>query len=358
MNSISKWTKNGLNEQIDFRVSLYVGGGLGDLAHRLYDMPYLRALRSIKEVFPQLHLTLLVDTSRSVETAKCLFEQNPYIDTIIVQPQIFINRDIYVSAVNLLGNKKNDIGKYLPEIDNETVFRRVINRVYELLSFPRLRTITMDDFFQQLKLDINDFQADEPKMYLSDRERAYGKETRAKVCPTGKKLIGIHLFTGDGKRMLNPTFARKMMNYLIEKGYYLIILGTAKESNPGLHEDSRMRDMVSFLKGFKGNPQVGYYCDDSGIRLKATLISNCDYFIGNDSGLMHIAWLHGTKTISLFREQTVMETERFDRVTGYYWAVAAKKPYASFIIYNAEGKFEITLIDRRIKELDDAERKG
>ena len=256
--------------------------------------------------------------------------------------------------VTLLSKRKFDMNKFMPEMDNETVFRRVVNRVYELTAFPRFRAITMDDFFQQMKLDINDFEQDSPKMFISDNERQYGEEVKKAICPKGEKLVGIHFFTGDGHRMIDPVFAKGVIDYLLKTGYKLAIVGTEKESNPKSFELTNMQLMAGFLRDIKDHPQVTYHCDSKGIRHKAAIIKNCDYFLCNDSGMMHIAWLYKVPTISLFRKQTVMDTERFDRPTGYWWACSTNQPFATYIIFDKDGKFDLELIPKRIQELDDA----
>jgi len=343
MNSISKWLRMG--NEIDFSVSLYYGGGLGDLTHRLYDSYYLRALRHIKTVFPNLKVYLFLDTARNIESVKALFDVNPYLECIVACRQEFLNQDIYAFATNLMGRKKSEIGKYLPDIPNEVVFQRVVNRAYELLAFPRLRTITMDDFFQQLKLDINYFEMDEPTVYLKPEETTYGQAIKKELCPVDEKLVAIHFFSGDGLGMIKPSMADKIIRWLIDRKYRIAILGTERESNPDLHE-SDFKDMVLVLKEFKGHPHVKYLCDDSNIRMKVSVIANSDYMICNDSGLMHIAWLYKTKTISLFPKYTPQD--RFQKEGGYYWAIVKNEPYTSYIFCDETGKFDITLLEQRI----------
>ena len=344
----------GVRDKIDFKVVLYYGGGLGDLAHRLYDSLYIRRLRSIKKVFPKLQVIQLLDTTRSMGSAKALFELNPYIDLLHIGKQDFMNRDIYVFAANLLSKRKHEINKFIPEEDAEWVFLRIVNRVYELLAFPRTKSITIDDFFQQFKLDINDFELDDPKIFLSKEEEDYGKKIKTDLIGNSKhKMVGIHFFTGDGKRMLNPHFGRSIINDLIEKNYRVVILGTEKESNSENFKDkTSLRDMALFMNRFKDNKVVSYQCNDTPIRHKIAIIKNCDYFICNDSGLQHLAWINKTKTISILREQTVMERDRFGRKTGYYWAFALNKPFATYVIMGDRSEFDTRLLYKRMAEMD------
>ncbi|KKN46997.1 hypothetical protein LCGC14_0667370 [marine sediment metagenome] len=350
-NSINRWAA--VKDKIDFKVILYYGGGLGDIAHRLFDSHYLRRLRSIKKAFPNLHIVQLVDTTRSMDTAKAMFELNPYIDTLYVCKQDFMNRDIFVFASNLLSKRKREMNHFQPELDADLVFLQTVNRVYELLAFPRSRSFTMDAFFQQFKLDINDFKQDDPQVYISKEEESYGKKVKSDLVEGSKsKVIGVHFFTGDGKRLIDPQYARVMIQELIDLGYKIIILGTEKESDYKNYENSWSKDMARFMNGFKDNPDVSYQCNDDSIRHKIAIIKNCDYFICNDSGLQHLAWITKTPTISMLREQTVMERDRFGRKTGYFWAIALNKPYASYIIMNKKSQFDTELILKRIKELD------
>jgi len=283
-----------------------------------------------------------------------MFECNPYIDHVIVMEQVFLNQDIYIFATNLLGKRKELMNTYIPEMESEMVFHRVVNRIYELLAFPRIRSITMDDFFQQMKLDINDFEIDEPKIYCKPEEMEYGisvKKTLVKK--DGDKMVGIHLFSADSNRMIDPTMARTIIDNLLETGYKVVIFGSGKEADYNNFKDvsSKMSDMALFLNGYKDNPNVSYQCNDISIREKIGLVSMCDYFIACVSGFMHIAWLHKVPTISLLRPQEVANWDAFMRVTGYFWAIAEEKPYASYIVYKDTGYFEGNLIARRIKEL-------
>ena len=62
------------------------------------------------------------------------------------------------------------------------------------------------------------------------------------------------------------------------------------------HEKSRMRELFSLLKEFEVLDRIGVFEPIES----AACISKAKFFIGNDSGLMHISWTVGTKTFALF----------------------------------------------------------
>lgn len=54
-----------------------------------------------------------------------------------------------------------------------------------------------------------------------------------------------------------------------------------------------------FPESFNGNPNFILFADQ-GIRQTQALIKRCSLFLSNDSGLMHIAALHGIPTVTIF----------------------------------------------------------
>ena len=62
------------------------------------------------------------------------------------------------------------------------------------------------------------------------------------------------------------------------------------------HERNRITELFTLLKEFEVLDRVGVFEPIES----AACISKAKFFIGNDSGLMHIAWAVGTKTYALF----------------------------------------------------------
>ncbi|GAG33706.1 unnamed protein product, partial [marine sediment metagenome] len=188
MDSLKKWGH--ARNLINFRVSVYVGGGLGDIAHHYATNRYLRRLRTIKEFFPNLYIFLYLD-SKNPDLVKQLFEKDPHINEIIaIKQENFIWADVRAFMENVCKIDKARHCQFMPEFDVETVFRRTLNRVFILLRFPRIRAISMDDFFQQMLLDVNDFEADWPaKIWIEPEYEQWSREQTQ-----GLRLIGIHPF--------------------------------------------------------------------------------------------------------------------------------------------------------------------
>jgi len=254
---------------------------------------------------------------------------------------------------NLLGERKNNIGMFFPEMDNEIVFQRVINRIYVLLSFPRIRAISMDSFFQQMNLQINDFDSDEPKIYLKPDEREYGEKIIRGLRADGSKVVAVHFFSGQETKMVSPQAAKEIIGWLVTKGYKVIIMGTGKESNPESYNGDA-RDMVLVLRSYIGYKNITYLCDDSGIRNKISIIANSDYMVCNDSGLMHVAWFYKVKTVSLLSPDTF---DRFQKRGGYYWAITDGMPNTSYILFDRGNRMvDAELVGKRMGCLDEKEK--
>jgi ADP-heptose:LPS heptosyltransferase len=306
---------------INFKVFLHIGGGLGDVIHRYKDSEYLRVLKSLKEFFPNLYVYLYLH-GKNVKLSKQLFETVKEIDEIIIVPQQLREFDwshIEKFLLNICHVNKEQMAKCMPEIGAETVFRRVINRIYPLIKFPRIRAISMDDFFQQMNLNTKDFiwELAEVKTTIKDDEIAQTRINNGRVYK--REIVGIHPFTQDVSRNCYPIEKwKELINALITKKYAVAIFGSPEEGIP-------YRDILSI-------PYVVDLTKEIGLRPKISVLKKCAGCITIDSSIMHLSWLHAIPTVSIIEKYNNWGSSFTTDVNGYHWAAIAKEPFASRII--------------------------
>jgi ADP-heptose:LPS heptosyltransferase len=332
-NTLDRWMP--VRELINFQVFIHVGGGLGDIAHRYKDNAYLRILKGLKTFFPNLYVYLYLHGKNPGLTWQ-IFETDPSIDRIIVsvqQPGEFDWTHIEQFLLETCKVNKSQMAQYIPEFDAETVFRRAINRIYPLIKFPRIRAISMDDFFQQMSLDINDFEWElaEVKIIKKDQEIAQKMLNGAQV--EGSSIIGIHPFTQDKTRCCYPVSKwKELIRRFLDKNYAVAIFGASGEGieYEDILELSHVIDLTHEI----------------GLRSKIAILKQCSGCITVDGAIMHLAWLHAIPTVSIIETE---DNNLIKNVHGYHWAAAAKEPFAHRMIV-PYGTASAILVDEIIEK--------
>jgi len=331
VSSVDRWEDAGA--LIDFRVSLWTGGGIGDCAHHYKDLAYFRILRHLKQVFPNLSVVLqLVGTSPGL--TKQLFELDPYIDEIVTADEKgFMTKDVYEFMANVCSINKIEYGRFCPqEISPETAFQRAVNRVYATMRFPRMRTVTMDDFFQQMKLEVNDFEWDLAEVFLSEEEVAFGESVKASLKP--REIVGIHWYSKDVSRAcVGGGTWLQIAQSLLDRGYGLVIFGAPNEKDmkgQGLVYHKHTGSLVSAWQKLRGREDVvGLF--DEPLRKKIAALKECKYLVSIEGAMMHLAWLHAIPTLAIV-EQPGSDSGYLTDPHGYHWAAAAGEPFAKMIV--------------------------
>lgn len=332
MNSIERWKDIG--HRIDFHVSMWTGGGIGDCAHHYKDLAYFRVLRHLKEIFPNLHITLQLVGNGS-ELTKTLFELDPNIDKIVtVQENRFFAKNVSAFMEHNCDLNKVEYAELHPMMGQpEVVFHRAVNRIYSLIRFPRQRTIPMDDFFQQMKLDINDLEWDVAEIFLSADDKAFGKRIKDKI---QKSLVGIHWFSKDHTRTcITVKQWREIISGLQLKGYGVVIFGAPHETDSHSEKlpstNLYMKELVELGNEVSDiNGVVGVFFET--LREKIAVIKECDYMLCIDGAMMHLAWLHAIPTLTISEEKIKDKINYFDDMHGFQWAAAAGEPFAGRLI--------------------------
>ena len=136
---------------------------------------------------------------------------------------------------------------------------------------------------------------------INDRNKKYAKDFIKKNKLTNKHIIGIHPGSGplDYKRVSLDIFI-KHINKNKQKNSILLIFGSKDEK--GIKEE--IKDKLTMKS----------YIIKTNLKDTAALIKNCDLFITNDTGLMHIASTSKkTRIIALFNGTCYTRTSPYTK---------------------------------------------
>ncbi len=131
----------------------------------------------------------------------------------------------------------------------------------------------------------------DPKLYISRGQAERARELLIREgIPDDKLIVGIGpgAIYGEAKRWPAERFAEVADRAANTWGASVIILGSEKEIGIG---NTVLRSMKSNATNF---------CGRLSLRASVGVLSFCDYFVTNDSGLMHIAAALGVPTIAIF----------------------------------------------------------
>jgi len=125
---------------------------------------------------------------------------------------------------------------------------------------------------------------DTPEIFLTDEEKAKAKKRLASF--PGKKIAFDVFATWTNRQWPIDRFI-DVARMLEKMGFMTIELGKKVPDNDGLYAKKRIKanlDLVDQLK----------------VRETAAILSECDLYVGNDSGLMHLAAAVGTPQVAIF----------------------------------------------------------
>ena len=310
-----------IRDQVDFKVFIYMGGGLGDVVHHYKNNAYFRILSSLKAYFPRLRVYLYLDGKNPALTRQ-LFEKDPGIDEIITAHQRagdfnWTHIDRFMRETCRID--PGAMAAYTSGVDPEWVVRRVINRIYPLIRFPRIRAICMDDFFQQMDLTIDEFDWKLAEITTGPDDAKAAEDLIHEAGAGRLDIIGIHPFTHDAGRECYPADRWKaIIRDLLNRNYAVAVFGAPDEREP--YKEILTEDRVIDLT------------HEIGLRTKTVILKKASGCITIDGAIMHLSWLHAIPTVSIV-ERTENWSKSFTTdVHGYHWASIAEEPFARRII--------------------------
>lgn len=261
-----------------------------------------------KAVFPEARVTVWV----AVRGTKVLAEINPNIDEIIESPIKLLPHE-HLKLVWRLNKQHFDTGLVLSpgqlwksaaylylagiprRIGNAYPFRRNPESSF-LLTDAVPENENLHDIEQNLrlldplgidpyKLQVTSYKLDIPEGY---REKAV-QLLRSRNIPADRTLIGFHMGSAS-----NFTWKRWPLENFIGLGQSLV---EKHDAHILLFGDPSEEELKETVKQALGEQATSISAD---LLTTAAVISYCQLFVSNDSGLMHLAAAIGTPTFGLF----------------------------------------------------------
>jgi lipopolysaccharide heptosyltransferase II len=265
------------------------------------------ALRLLKTHFPDWHITCLTISQSNWEILK----GNPFINELHYYP---------LKTVGFLNGSVHIIKKYFGRYSTSLTFYPSNRASYNLfalmsgasrrightylhdntmqLNWLKNKTVPEDPskhcVYQNVRL-LSFFgvplkESDIPAMdiFLTQEEKNIGQEFRNKI--SSKTVIGVHAgtstFKNQDKRRWPKEYFVELMNRFPD--FHFILFGTKEE-----------RTVNQFIYSKISNPKNLTIIDDRPLRETVAIIGNCNGFVSNDSGLMHIAAAMKIPTVAL-----------------------------------------------------------
>ncbi len=240
---------------------------------------------------------------------KEILEKNPFIDKIIKIPEEKSLWKNFYFSLKLKQEVNNSQTLFIttyphgPRRDNFIKF--FYNPKYSIVVNPKNR---LEKVLYQKKIKIkknhdvvNNLKAIKkspnylrPKIFLSESEKNLAKkELKDKKIKKNDKIIGIHPGcdkNNSNKRLPIEEFYKIIIKLKRNKRKFLIFFGPDEKEMIPKFERILKKDIDKTI----------FLISDRNIKSIASLISVCERFISNDSGLMHIAEGVGVKKIDAF----------------------------------------------------------
>ncbi|MBN2655040.1 MAG: lipopolysaccharide heptosyltransferase II [Nitrospirae bacterium] len=269
--------------------------GVNWIGDAVMSMP---AINAIKKAYPDSHISLLVKPFVAP-----LFENNPLIDEIILYEDKHKSILGRLKLASLL-RKKEFSKAILLQNAFDAALIAFLARIPERIGYDRDgrgflltkkipyekldRKIHHIDYYLNLisKAGIEPSHS-RPWIYLTYEERM---SARQMFLGLRRPILGINpgATYGSSKRWFPERFAKVAKWFQMETGGSVVIFGGPKELDIAQEIDKHIYDSKLFLAG------------KTGLRQLAALISDCDVFVSNDSGPMHIADALITPLVAIF----------------------------------------------------------
>ncbi len=264
----------------------------------------LPALRALRKAMPEAKISLLVKPWVSP-----LFEKNPNIDEIITYSDKYKGIIGKIKLSRML-NKKNFCGAIMFQNAFDAALITFLARIKERTGFNRdgrgfllttavsvseneLKTHQINYYLNLLEqLGINAVYSD-PYIYLALDERLQARKFLQNM---KRPIFGINpgATYGSAKRWLPERFAEIANWFISDTGGSTVIFGSKSEINIA---DEIFRKVIP---EFRAPNSLLSLAGKTSLRELISLISECDVFVTNDSGSLHIAYAVGTPLIAIF----------------------------------------------------------
>lgn len=151
--------------------------------------------------------------------------------------------------------------------------------------FEPLEKNLVDRFLDLLRLDGLAVASNTVEMHLLDAEVAEAERLRGDLFPGSAPVVAVAPFAADMRRTWGLRAFSELASRCRAEGFGVVVLGSPAER--------RLLDGIPFPAG----NGVAIVAGRLSVRQSAALIKTSDAFVGNDSGLAHVAGAVGTRGI-------------------------------------------------------------
>jgi heptosyltransferase-2 len=280
--------------------------GVNWIGDAVMTMPALRALR---KAFPKTALSLLVKPH-----VAAIFERDPTIDEIIP----YGTKDSGIMAKLRLAQKLRNMGfsrAFLFQNAFDAAFIAFLARIPVRVGYNRdgrgpllTQPIPFQDddrTMHHIRYYLNLLTAagitaeySPPWIYLLLEERLSAREM---LMPLRRPILGLNpgATYGSSKRWFPERFGEVAGWFIRGTGGSVVIFGSDNEVEIAQEIEKQVSMQQSDLP-MSGNGSLINMAGKTSLRELVSLISECDLFLTNDSGPMHISYAVGTPLVALF----------------------------------------------------------
>lgn len=269
--------------------------GVNWIGDAVMSMP---AINAIRKAYPDAHISLMVKPFVAP-----LFEHNPSIDEIILYEDRYrgifgrfklachLRKKRFKKAILLQNAFDAALIAFLAGIPERIGYNRDGRGFLLTKKIPHDkldRKIHHIDYYLNLLKSIGiDTEPPRPWIYLTGEER---ESARCMLSQLRRPILGINpgATYGSAKRWFPERFAEVAKWFQMETGGSIVIFGGPNEVDIAQEIDKHIFDSKLFLAG------------KTSLREFAALISECDVFVSNDSGPMHMADALVTPLVAIF----------------------------------------------------------
>jgi heptosyltransferase-2 len=264
----------------------------------------LPALRALRKAMPEAKISLLVKPWVSP-----LFEKNPNIDEIITYSDKYKGIIGKIKLSRML-NKKKFCGAILFQNAFDAALITFLARIKERAGYNRdgrgfllttavsvseneLKTHQINYYLNLLEQSGINAKYSDPCIYLTLDERL---RARKFLQDMKRPIVGINpgATYGSTKRWFPERFAEIANWFISDTGGSTVIFGSESEIDIA---DEIFRKVIP---EFRAPNSLLSLTGKTSLRELISLISECDVFVTNDSGSLHIAYAVGTPLIAIF----------------------------------------------------------
>ncbi len=280
-------------------------------------MVSLPAFWAVRNTFPDAHLTLLSNSAEADSKyvlARSVLPEKGLFDNWITYPTVNSKMQFAESFTRLfleIRRGRYDLLVYLmsrnrmrKSIERDRLFFRlagitkIIGTEYllnNLLVYEQPKPLPkveseVEFFLNCLKSDVfpSIVLKPKPEMLLSEKESVYAEEWLRANCPSNRNLIAIAPGSKWQSKIWDENrFVQLIEKLIIERNIFPIIFGGNEDKETG----NRLLKKLGTGANAAGK---------LNIRQAASALAQCQLYIGNDTGTMHLAASVGTPCVGIF----------------------------------------------------------